>query len=234
VSFGYDPDMPVLRDITFTASPGQCIAIAGATASGKTTLLSLIPRFYDPRHGRILIDGTDVRKLDLNDLRHNVGIVFQESFLFSTTIAANIAFGNPSVAREAIEQAARIAQAHDFITGLPKGYDTVLGEGGSTLSGGQRQRLAIARALLLNPAILILDDPTAAIDPKTEHEIMAAMESAMRGRTTFVVAHRLSSLKRADKILVLERGRIVQTGTHASLLTIKGAYQQLAAIGEAP
>lgn len=234
VSFGYDPDLPVLRDITFTASPGQCIAIAGATASGKTTLLSLIPRFYDPRHGRILIDGTDVRELDLNDLRHNVGIVFQESFLFSTTIAANIAFGNPSVAREAIEQAARIAQAHDFITSLPKGYDTVLGEGGSTLSGGQRQRLAIARALLLNPAILILDDPTAAIDPKTEHEIMAAMESAMRGRTTFVVTHRLSSLQRADKILVLERGRIVQTGTHASLLTIKGAYQQLAAIGEAP
>lgn len=233
VSFGYAADSPVLRDISFEANPGQCIAIAGATASGKSTLLSLIPRFYDPGKGRILMDGTDLRELDLNDLRRNVGIVFQESFLFSTTIAANIAFGNPAIAREAIEQAARVAQAHDFITTLPKGYDTVLGEGGSNLSGGQRQRLAIARALLLNPAILILDDPTAAIDAKTEHEIMAAMENAMRGRTTFVVAHRLNTLKRADKILVLERGRIVQSGTHEALLNTKGAYQQLAAVQEA-
>ena len=229
VGFGYDPDVPVLCDISFEAGPGQCIAIAGATASGKTTLLSLIPRFYDPRNGRILVDGMDVRDLDLTDLRRNVGIVFQESFLFSTTIAANIAFGNPTIDRQAIEQAARTAQAHDFITSFPKGYDTILGEGGSNLSGGQRQRLTIARALLLNPAILILDDPTAAIDPKTEHEIMSAMENAMRGRTTFVVAHRLSTLKRADKILVLERGHIVQAGTHDSLLKSFGAYQQLAA-----
>ena len=229
MGFGYDPDVPVLRDISFDVCPGQCIAIAGATASGKTTLLSLIPRFYDPRKGRILVDGTDVRDLDLTDLRRNVGIVFQESFLFSTTIAANIAFGNPTIDRQAIEQAARTAQAHDFITSFPKGYDTILGEGGSNLSGGQRQRLTIARALLLNPAILILDDPTAAIDPKTEHEIMSAMENAMRGRTTFVVAHRLSTLKRADKILVLERGHVVQAGTHDSLLKSFGAYQQLAA-----
>lgn len=234
VSFGYTPEQPVLRNISFDAAPGQCIAIAGATASGKSTLLSLIPRFYDPGKGRVLIDGTDIRELDLHDLRHNVGIVFQESFLFSTSIAANIAFGNPAIGRDAIEQAARVAQAHEFITTLPKGYDTILGEGGSNLSGGQRQRLAIARALLLNPAILILDDPTAAIDAKTEHEIMAAMENAMRGRTTFVVAHRLSTLKRADTILVLERGRIVQSGTHADLLNTKGAYQQLAAVQEAP
>ena len=230
VAFGYEPGSPVLRDITFKAKAGQCIAIVGATAAGKSTLLSLIPRFYDPLKGRILIDGVDVRQLDLNDLRRNVGIVFQESFLFSNTVAANIAFGNPAAARPEIERAARIAQAHDFILGLRKGYDTVLGEGGSDLSGGQRQRLAIARAILLNPAILILDDPTAAIDPQTEHEIMEAMESAMRGRTTFVVAHRLSTLRRADWILVLDRGRIIQAGSHETLLNDKGAYQRLAAV----
>jgi ATP-binding cassette subfamily B protein len=230
VWFGYEPDTAVLRDISFAAKPGQCIAIAGATASGKSTLLSLIPRFYDPQKGRVLVDGIDLRDLDLNDLRRNVGIVFQESFLFSNTVAANIAFGHPTATREAIERAARIAQAHEFVLGLRDGYDTVLGEGGSDLSGGQRQRLAIARAILLNPAILILDDPTAAIDPETEHEIMEAMENAMRGRTTFVVAHRLSTLRRADWILVMDRGRIVQEGTHDTLLNNKGAYQRLASL----
>jgi ATP-binding cassette subfamily B protein len=190
----------------------------------------LIPRFYDPIKGRILVDGIDTRHLDLNDLRRNVGIVFQESFLFSNTVAANIAFGEPTASRAAIERAAQIAQAHTCIMGLSRGYDTVLGEGGSDLSGGQRQRLAIARAILLNPAILILDDPTAAIDPQTEHDIMEAMENAMRGRTTFVVAHRLSTLRRADWILVIDRGRIVQSGTHQMLLSNKGAYQRLAAL----
>ncbi|MEI6563970.1 MAG: ABC transporter ATP-binding protein [bacterium] len=232
VGFGYEPDAPILRDITFEAGAGQCIAIAGATASGKSTLLSLIPRFYDAQKGRVLLDGMDVRQLDLNDLRRNVGIVFQESFLFSTSVASNIAFGDPAATQDQIEHAAKIAQAHDFICSLPKGYNTILGEGGSNLSGGQRQRLAIARALLLNPTILILDDPTAAIDPKTEHEIMEAMNHAMRGRTTFVVAHRLSTLRRADLIMVLDRGRIVQMGTHESLMKSKGAYQRLAAIQE--
>jgi ATP-binding cassette subfamily B protein len=228
VSFGYEPETPVLRDISFETKPGQCVAIVGTTGSGKSTLLSLIPRFYDPLQGRVLVDGVDTRQLDLNDLRHNVGIVFQESFLFSNTVAANIAFGDPTASRSAIERAAQIAQAHTFIMQLSKGYDTVLGEGGSDLSGGQRQRLAIARAILMNPAILILDDPTAAIDPQTEHEIMEAMENAMRGRTTFVIAHRLSTLRRADWILVLDRGRIVQAGTHQMLLNDKGAYQRLA------
>ncbi len=230
VSFGYEPANPVLRDISFEAKPGQCLAIVGATASGKSTLLSLIPRFYDPVKGHVLVDGIDTRKLDLNDLRRNVGIVFQESFLFSNSVAANIAFGNPTASREAIERAAQIAQAHTFIMDLRNGYDTVLGEGGSDLSGGQRQRLAIARAILLNPAILILDDPTAAIDPQTEYDIMEAMENAMRGRTTFVVAHRLSTLRRADLILVIDRGRIVQSGTHQTLSNSQGAYQRLAAL----
>jgi len=228
VSFGYKPGEAVLHDITLEAPAGRCIAILGATGAGKSTLLSLIPRFYDPSTGRITLDGHDLRDVDLNDLRRSIGLVFQESFLFSNTVAFNIAFGNPLATREQIEQAARIAAAHSFIMELPQGYDTVIGEYGATLSGGQRQRLAIARAVLPNPAILILDDATAAVDPETEHEIHQAMDNAMAGRTTFMVAHRLSTLRRADQIVVLDQGRIVQTGTHDQLMHKLGHYSKIA------
>lgn len=228
VSFGYRPDEPVLKDIDLEVKPGQCVAVLGATGSGKSTLMSLIPRFYDPLSGRITLDGQDLRDLDLDDLRRSIGLVFQESFLFSNTVAANIAFGHPGATQAQIEQAARIAQAHDFICALPKGYDTVLGESGIGLSGGQRQRLAIARAVLLQPAILVLDDPTAAIDPETEQEILGAMDAAIAGRTTFIIAHRLSTLRRADLIVVIEDGAIVERGTHDELMARQGAYHRVA------
>ena len=223
VSFAYDGVEAVLRDINLTVKPGQYVAILGATGAGKSVLMSLIPRFFDPTAGRVLIDGLDVRRLHLDDLRRNIGLVFQESFLFSNTIAANIAFGHPEASRAQIEHAAKIAAAHEFITALPKGYDTVLGESGNSLSGGQRQRLAIARAVLLEPAILLLDDPTAAIDSETEHEIFEALDRAIAGRTTFIVAHRLSTLRRADFIIVMEDGRIVQRGTHEELMRQPGS-----------
>ncbi|HEY0076730.1 MAG TPA: ABC transporter ATP-binding protein [Abditibacteriaceae bacterium] len=230
VSFGYHDDNGVLQDVDFEVPAGSVVAITGATGAGKSTLLSLIPRFYDPTQGRILLDGIDLRDLDIDDLRHNIGLVFQESFLFSNTVAANIAFGHPKATREQIERAARIASAHDFIMELPEGYDTVLGERGSGLSGGQRQRLAIARAILLDPPILLLDDPTAAIDPETEHEILEAMQSAMQNRTSFVVAHRLSTLRRADRVLVLDQGRIVESGTPHELAHADGHYQEAAQV----
>src|SRR5262249_45506432 len=200
--------------VDFEVKPGQCIAIAGATGAGKSTLLSLIPRFYDPTAGRVTIDGVDIREVGLDELRRTIGLVFQESFLFSNTVLANIAFGHPEATREQIEQAAKIAAAHNFIENLPQGYDTVIGEYGSNLSGGQRQRIAIARAILLEPSILILDDATAAVDPHTEHEILQAMDGAMRGRTTFVVAHRLSTLRRAHRVVVPGRGPLAPSPTH--------------------
>jgi len=230
VTFGYDAAKAVLADVSLRAEAGKCVAILGATGSGKSTLLSLIPRFYDPQAGRVLVDGTDVREVKLDDLRRNIGMVFQESFLFSTTVAQNIAFGYPDSTRQQVENAARIAAAHEFIMELPDGYDTILREAGGDLSGGQRQRLAIARAVLLEPAILLLDDPTAAIDSETEEEIMAAMESAMKGRTTFVIANRLSTLKRADIVLVLDRGRLIQRGTHEELLACQGPYRIAASL----
>ncbi|HVV00830.1 MAG TPA: ABC transporter ATP-binding protein, partial [Verrucomicrobiae bacterium] len=228
VSFTYNPGAPVLRDISFEARPGQMIGIFGPTGAGKSTLLSLIPRLYDPRAGRILADKHNLRALDLDHYRRNIGIVYQESFLFSNTVSANIAFGNPYATQEQIQEAARAASAHDFILNLPRGYDTVLGESGVDLSGGQRQRLALARALLLKPSILILDDPTASVDPKTEHEIVVALRQAVSGRTAFVVANRLSLLRHADAILVLDQGHLVQQGTHQELVRVPGQYQQTA------
>ncbi len=233
VTFAYEPGRPVLENISLDVEPGRCIALLGATGSGKSTLLSLIPRFYDPQEGRVRVDGIDVRQLDLDELRRNVGMVFQESFLFSDTIAANIAFGQPQATRQQVEQAARIAAAHDFIMSMPAGYDTVLEEAGANLSGGQRQRLAIARAVLLEPPILLLDDPTAAIDPQTEREILEAMDNAIAGRTTFVIAHRLSTLRRADLIVVLQAGRIIQRGTHEQLMNQRGPYRSAARLQEA-
>ena len=228
VTFGYNADDPVLRDISFEARPGQVIGIFGRTGAGKSTLLSLIPRFYDPQRGKILIDGQDLRELDLDAYRRQIGLVYQESFLFSNTVSANIAFGNPHATPQQIEQAARIACAHEFIMALPRGYATVLGESGVDLSGGQRQRLALARALLLQPPILILDDPTASVDPRTEHEIASALRVAMADRTAFVVSSRLSLLRRADLILVLEDGRLTQMGRHDELIHRPGPYHETA------
>jgi len=228
VSFGYDPVSPVLRELSFETASGQVVGIFGMTGAGKSTLLSLIPRFFDPQQGRIIIDGHDLRDLDLDPYRRQIGIVYQESFLFSNTVAANIAFGNPHASQDQIEQAARFASAHNFILELSHGYETVLGESGVDLSGGQRQRIALARALLLQPPILILDDPTASVDPRTEHEIITALRTAMKGRTTFVVSNRLSLLKRADVILVLEQGRLAHIGNHQQLLQTPGRYRETA------
>jgi ATP-binding cassette, subfamily B, bacterial len=228
VSFGYAPDKSTLTDISFSAKSGQVVGIFGMTGAGKSSLLGLIPRFYDPYQGRILADGQDLRELDLDAFRRQIGIVYQESFLFSNTVAANIAFGHPQAMMEQIEQAARIASAHDFIVALPHGYETVLGEAGVDLSGGQRQRLALARALILQPPILILDDPTASVDAKTENEIVSALRNAMTGRTAFVVSGRLNLLRRADLILVLEDGRLTQSGTHEELVHRPGPYHETA------
>lgn len=228
VSFDYSGLTPVLKNINLEVKPGQCVAILGATGAGKSVLMSLIPRFYDPVRGSVMIDGIDARRLHLDDLRHNIGLVFQESFLFSNTIASNIAFGHPEATMDQVEKAAKIAAAHDFIMQMPKGYETILGESGNTLSGGQRQRLAIARAVLLEPAILLLDDPTAAIDSETEHEIFEALDRAIAGRTTFIVAHRLSTLRRADFVIVMEEGEITQRGTHEELMQVPGPYRRVA------
>src|SRR5665213_1386792 len=228
VTFGYQANNPALRALSFAAPSRQLVRLCGMTGAGKSTLLGLLPRFYDPQRGRILVDGRDLRDLDLDGYRRQIGLVYQESFLFSNTVSANIAFGNPRATTAEIERAARQACAHEFITALPEGYATVLGESGVDLSGGQRQRLALARALLLQPPILILDDPTASVDAKTEHEIVFALREAMAERTAFIVSSRLSLLRRADLILVLENGRLTQTGRHEDLTRRPGPYRETA------
>ena len=231
VTFGYEPERPVLRDVSVEARPGETIAIVGETGAGKSTLVSLIPRFFDPWQGRVLVDGKDARDLQLRSLRRQVALVLQEPFLFPFTIAENIAYGRPEATRPEIEAAARAANAHSFIEQLPEGYDTVIGERGATLSGGERQRLSIARALLKDAPILILDEPTSALDAETENMLLEALDRLMAGRTTFIIAHRLSTVRRANCILVLKDGRIVERGTHQELLS---ARQSLCASARNP
>ncbi|MBO0994496.1 ABC transporter ATP-binding protein [Bacillus sp. SD088] len=216
-----------LTDISFEAEPGEIIGLVGATGSGKTSITQLITRFYEAESGEVLVDGKNVKDYSLKALRSNIGFVLQESFLFSSTIKANIAFGRPDASMEDIIDAAKRADAHEFIIQLPDGYDTVLGERGLGLSGGQKQRIAIARAICLDPSILILDDATSAVDMETEFKIQGAMREVMHGRTTFIIAHRISSLKHADKILVLENGKIVERGTHEELIHGNGLYERV-------
>ena len=227
VSFNYQDGKASLTEVSFDAHPGQTMAIVGPTGSGKTTLVNLIPRFYDPSSGRVLIDGVDARELKLDEFRRAVSVIFQETFLFSASVAENIAYGKPAAPREEIERCARAAQAHEFIAELEDGYDTIIGERGISLSGGQRQRLAIARAFLMDPRILILDDATASVDAKTERLIREAMRRLCEGRTTFVIAQRFSTVQDADLILVLNGGRIVERGTHKELIQRSGFYREV-------
>jgi len=227
VTFGYDTDRPVLRDLDLAVAPGSTIAVIGRTGSGKTTLTSLIPRFYDPQAGRVVLDGVDVRDLWLADLRGSIATVGEDTFLFSTTVAGNIAYGRPGATREDVVEAARKAQAHEFIEALPKGYDTIIGERGLTLSGGQRQRLSIARALLVDPRVLILDDATASVDATTEARIRLALQTVMEGRTTIIIAHRLSTIALADEIVVLEDGRVAARGSHEELYATSDLYREI-------
>ncbi|MBO3754591.1 MAG: ABC transporter ATP-binding protein [Candidatus Brockarchaeota archaeon] len=227
VTFQYANGKPVLKNVSFKVNPGEKIAILGATGSGKSTLVYLIPRFYDPTSGSILIDGVDIKRFKLSSLRRQIGIVPQDVFLFSGTIRENIAFGKPDASMEEIARAAELAKIRDFIESLPDGYDTFVGERGVTLSGGQRQRITIARAILTNPRILIMDDSLSFVDSKTEQEIQSAINEVMKGRTTFIIAQRLSTIRNADRIMILDDGEIVEFGTHGELMARSGAYRRI-------
>jgi ATP-binding cassette subfamily B protein len=227
VTFGYVKERPVLKNVNFKAYPGEKIAILGATGSGKTSLVYLIPRFYDPDSGNILIDGKDVKNFKLSDLRRKIGLVLQDVFIFTGTLKDNIAFSKPDASMEEIKSAAKLARIHDFIESLPEGYDTLVGERGITLSGGQRQRITIARSLLAQPRILILDDALSFVDAKTEDEIQQAITDAMKNKTSFIIAQRLSTIKNADRIMVLDNGEIMEFGTHRELIAKDSVYRRI-------
>jgi ABC-type multidrug transport system fused ATPase/permease subunit len=231
VSLAYDGAAPALEDVDLAIEAGRTVALVGPTGSGKTSLVALLARLYDPSRGKVLIDGADVRSVDLTSLRSRVAFVADDSFLFSASVAENIAYARPEATREEIEVAARRAQAHDFISRLPDGYETRVGERGLTLSGGQRQRIAIARALVADPRILILDDATSSVDARTEAAIKIGLREAMAGRTTFIVAHRLSTVSLADEVVVMDAGRIVDRGGHDELLERCPLYAEIAEHG---
>jgi ATP-binding cassette subfamily B protein len=230
VRFGYDPDRPVLDGVDLHVPAGTSLALVGGTGSGKTTVAALLARFYDVQEGSVEVGGVDVRELRVDDLRHAVGIVFEDTFLFSDSVGANIGFARPDAPDEEIVRAASLAGAHEFVQRLPEDYETPLGERGLSLSGGQRQRIAIARAILADPAVLILDDATSAVDATKEYEVLAALRTVMRGRTTLVIAHRAATIALADRVAVLEAGRIVEEGTHAHLLVRSARYRRLLAL----
>lgn len=227
ISFGYDPQHPVLSDLSFDAKPGELVALVGPTGAGKTTVINLLHRFYDPTEGRITIDGRDLRHVTVESWYRQIALVPQETILFGGTILDNIRYGKMEAEESAVREASQAAHAHDFITKLPNGYQTVVGEKGVNLSGGQRQRIAIARAILKNPRILLLDEATSSLDTDSERLVQEALQRLMKGRTTFVVAHRLSTIQRADRILVLDKGKLVEEGTHAQLLERQGLYHYL-------
>ena len=234
VAFAYNPDTPVLHDVHFTIKPGQFVGIVGGTGGGKSTVVSLIPRFYDPSGGRILIDGVDLRDYTVQGLRGQIGFVLQDTALFRGTIRDNIAYGRPDATQEEIVQAAKLANADEFIAKMPHGYDTMVGERGTTLSGGQRQRIGIARALVRNSPILILDEPTAALDTESERLVIEALERLMKGRTVITIAHRLSTIRDAHMIVVLKEGRVAEQGTHDELVALGGVYAELYRIQVGP
>jgi subfamily B ATP-binding cassette protein MsbA len=227
VTFAYRPGLPVLHDVAFEVRHGEVVALVGASGGGKSTTLDLLARFHDPTSGRVTIDGVDLRQATLASVRGQLGVVSQETILFHDSVRANIAFGMDGVPQARVEEAARAAHAHDFVSRLPQGYETVIGDRGALLSGGERQRLAIARALLRNPPILLLDEATSALDTESERLVQDALERLMRDRTVLVIAHRLSTVQHADRILVFESGRIVQQGRHAELLAEPGPYRRL-------
>jgi ABC-type multidrug transport system fused ATPase/permease subunit len=227
VSFGYDKDSPVLHDVSFKIEPGQVVGIVGPTGSGKSTVLSLLPRFYDPAQGRVLIDGIDIADYKLSALRAQIGFVLQDTVLFHGTVRENIAYGRPEASDEEIVAAAKVANAHDFISRMPLGYDSTVGERGETLSGGQRQRIAIARAVVRNSPILVLDEPTAALDTESERLVIEALRRLMKGRTVIMIAHRLGTLIDADKIIVLKDGAVAEEGSHLALMERGGIYAEL-------